>query len=400
MSNPKELRNRLGNPVSGAEFWPRADVVDHLVSDLLEGKGSRRLFALRRIGKTSVLLELERRLKATPGLTVIRIDVQGISRFRDFLSDLFAQIPTEDRLQNARGRIANNPVLQNIMSAVFKRVAGTQAESTPSSFQNEFDHNAAWAGDIEAMLEEAGPIVLIVDELPYMLRNMMRDGYKPWDVERFLATLRNWRMNSGVRMLLSGSVGLSQLSRTENIHVADHIGDLFPVQLPPLARDDAIEMVEALARGRLAESWTRSVSEAIVDASAETWPIFLQYAFDAIVKAKVRDPASIRATIDANVRHALDENFYSQFSTRLSRYQSDEKAARVLLKTVISAHENQVAFEVIDAALAKIDATARRDDLLEALREDDLILFDTEMQVVRAASKLVPIWVRARPWGR
>ena len=59
-------------------------------------------------------------------------------------------------------------------------------------------------------------------------------------------------------------------------------------------------------------------------------------------------------------------------------------------------------FEAIDAALTEAGAGAgeRRDDLLEALREDDFIVFDTESQTVRPASKLVPVWVRARPWGR
>lgn len=394
-----KLRNRLGNPVAGEDFWPRPDVVDTLFKDLVHGKGSRRLFALRRIGKTSVLLELERRLRAHAELTVIRIDVQGLSRFRDFLSQLFEAIPAETRLQRARHKIASNSVVQALLPGVWKRLSGTETPPA-SSFQNEFDHNAAWGGDIEAALAEAGPIVLIVDELPYMLRNMMRDGYKPWDVERFLATLRSWRMNCSVRVLLAGSIGLAQLSRIDHVHVADHIGDIIPVRLPPLPRSEAIAMVEALARGEGVEGWSRALSEAIVEASAETWPIFLQYGFAAVAKSGVRDPNTVKATIDSDVRQALDETFYQQFSTRLSRYAGDEKAVRTVLKTVVAAGSEPAAFQAVDEALAKAGAIERRDDLLEALREDDFVVFDTEAQTVRPASKLVPIWVRARAWGR
>ncbi len=400
MNSSRDLRKRLGNPVKGTDFWPRADVVDNLLEDLVEDKGSRRIFSLRRIGKTSVLFELVRRLRERQDLTVIYCDVQGISRFKDFLIKFYEQLPVEGRFKKARQKFAANTVVQGFLAPVLRRVGGSNTVDSSPGFQNEFDHAAAWAGDIEEALKEAGPIVLIVDELPYMLRNMMRDGYKPWDAERFLATLRDWRINCGVRMLLSGSIGFAQLSRLDGVHVADHIGDVVPVRLPPLERSAAVDMVDALARGEGTNGWTQALSEAVVEASAETWPIFLQYGFDAVVKSGVRDPAAVKATIDAGVRQALDENFYQQFTTRLSRYKTDEKAARVILKAVAAVAPEPLTFQAVDEALAKVGAVERRDDVLEALREDDFILFDTETQTVRLASKLVPIWIRARAWGR
>jgi hypothetical protein len=100
------------------------------------------------------------------------------------------------------------------------------------------------------------------------------------------------------------------------------------------------------------------------------------------------------------VRLALDETFYQQFTTRLSRYDDDIKPARAILKAVAANVEQTVSFEALDKALGAIGAIERRDDVFEALREDDFILFDTEAQTVRPASKLVPIWVRSRAWGR
>jgi len=396
------MRVRKGNPVSGDDFWPRTDVVDELYHAIAIERGSRRMFGLRRIGKTSVLLELERRLRKDSGLVVIRIDVQGVKRFRDFLSKLFEQIPNEDKLRETRQRFAANHFVRALLPALVARIAGpaAQPQSPLTGFTNEFEHNSAWEGDIEAALRDTGGVALIIDELPFMLREMTRHGYKPGDVEAFLATLRSWRMNCGVRMLLTGSLGLAQLQRKEKVQVADHVGDLFPVQLPPLGDDDAAEMVDALAEGEKVAGWTRDLSRAVVTASAETWPIFLQYGFDAVAKANVRDPAAVKATIDGRVRQPLDETFYAQFATRLSRYDEDEKPARVLLRLVAASAPEPTAFDAIDVALEKAGAIDRRDDLLEALQEDDLIVFDTESATVRPASKLVPIWVRARTWGR
>lgn len=398
METPSTLQGRIGNPVRGEDFWPRPDVVDPLFRDLVENRGSRRIFSLRRIGKTSVLLELERRLRAKPDLVVVHCDVQGIHRFKDFLGKVFEQLPTGGRFDDARKGLTNNPVLRTAVAGIWSRWTGSTPQA-PTGFLNEFDHSAAWAGDIRTALVQAGPIVLLVDELPFMLRNMMKSGYAANDAERFLATLRDWRMNCGVRMLFSGSIGFAQLARHDRVAVADHIGDVLPVTLPPLARDDAIAMVEALAQGERADGWTPALSAAVVDASAETWPIFLQCGLDAVVRAGVRDPDRVAAAIDAGVRQTLDETFYQQFTTRLSRYGADEKPARIVLKTIAASGEPQT-FAAVDTALDKSGALERRDDLLEALREDDFVVFDTDAQTIRPASRLVPVWVRARPWGR
>ncbi len=392
------MRVRLGNPVTGEEFWPRPDVVDSLYRALAENEGSRRLFGLRRIGKTSVLLELQRRLVERPELQVIRIDVQALSRFRDFAAKVFEAISGEDRLKKVSNHLSRHPAAQAILSAAWTRFAGKEAPTPVPNFVNEFEHVAAWSGGIEDALRAAGPVVLIIDELQFMLRNMLTNSYKPRDVESFLATLRSWRMNAGVRMLLSGSLGLGQLKRRDRVEIADHIGDLYPESLPPLPRDEAIRMVDALAQGEKVADWRRELSEAVVDASAETWPIFLQYGFDAARKAGAFEAAAIKAVIDSRVRRALDETFYEQFNARLSRYEADLKPARAILKAV--AAKDAASFEALEEMLSAMGAIESRDDLFEALREDDFLLFDTEAQMVRAASKLVPIWVRSRAWGR
>jgi hypothetical protein len=396
-SPPRKIRTRIGNPVTGEDFWPRHDIVNDLFDDLANEKGSRRLFGLRRIGKTSVLLEVERRLRERSDLTVVRIDVQGVRRFKDFLNTLIKELPAAGRLRQARQKLGSDPAFLAVVNALLARLNQNAAQA---SFQSEFEHQAFWAGDIEGALKEIAPLVLILDELPFMLRDMLKVGYKPSDVEQFLATLRGWRMNCGVRMLLSGSLGFAQLARVDGVAVADHIGDVHPERLPPLGDEQALALVEALARGADIEDWTPKLSRAIVDASAETWPIFLQCGFDAVAKSGERDPAKVKAVIESKVRHSLDETIYEQFATRLSRYKTDEKPARVVLKTIVATAPEAASLQDVDKALGAINAMDRRDDLVEALCDDDFLLLDTEAQTLRPASKLVPIWVRARAWGR
>lgn len=108
------------------------------------------------------------------------------------------------------------------------------------------------------------------------------------------------------------------------------------------------------------------------------------------------------AIIEREVRPILDETFYKQFATRLARYEEDEAAARAILRAVVGAGVQPATFAAIDDRVKKVspEALKKRDDLLEALGEDDFIQLETAAQVARPASRLVPIWVRSRAWGR
>jgi len=391
------MQYRVGNPVIGGDFWPRPDVVDDIHARLTKHEQSVRLFGLRRIGKTSVLLELERRLREGGSLTVVRIDAQAFRRFGDFLAAIVGELPEGRATERLRTAASNNPMLKSLFSAALRKI-GVENERE-AGFQNEFSHQAFWSGNIQEMFRNAGSLVLLIDELPYMIRNMLVSGiYKPNDIESFLAELRGWRMNAGVRMVLAGSLGLAQIRRMYDVSVNDHIGDIHPRSLPPLMPDDAKAMVEELVRGEGGEGWTPELTKAVVDTAGDTWPIFLQLGCKAILDAGIRDPGQVAGEIARSVRPIADEQFHTQFSTRLSRYGEDERAARTILRTVVRAEP--VGFDLIDKALEEIDALERCDDLLDALREDDFIEFDTEARTVRTASRLVPVWVRSRSWGR
>ncbi len=386
------LHCTFGGPILGRDSWPRPEVVDRLFDALMSRNGCR-MFGLRLIGKSSVFLDLERRLRARHGLTVISINLQGICCFKDFLGALLREIPATKFAAKARRFVARIPLLNTLAGALVLRFTRSKA----TDFGGEFERHAAWAGDIGAALNKAGPVVLILDELPIMLRNMMADGYKPADAERFLATLGRWRDTHGVRLLLSGSIGLAQVARTHGVAIGDWVGGLPQVPLPPLSRSEAIGMVDALARGQGLTDWTTALSEAVVDASDETWPIFLRHGFDAAVRAKARTPAEVVAAVQRDARRALADDFYQQFFTRLARYGRKQiKAARIILK---AATAEPVPFAVVDKQLTKSGAFDLRDDLLDALCEDDFIVIDTEARTLRAASKLVPIWVRSHSWG-
>ena len=389
------MRNIIGQPVSGDDFWKRPEVTDQIVEHLAAGTANIKMFGLRRIGKSSVLRDLVTTLRAR-GLTVIHVDTQKHTQFRPLMADIVEALPTGGKATEIRKGLSNN----KLVSWLIDRSAEAFGATTKTEgFVNEFNHHAAWSGEIEALLKASGPVVLILDELPIMARNMLRSGYRAIDIEQFLATLRSWRFECNVRMLFAGSLGFGALERDHEVNIRDNISDLAVVPIPPLDRETAIEFVAKLAESSGFGDWNRKLSEAIVDESAELWPIFLQFGFDAAKRSGTRQPEAIASIMGTGVREQLDENFYSQFRTRLARYGDQEPAARMILK-MVSTEGGSTSFAAIDEALEAKGWLDLRDDLLEYLKDDDFIEVNTRDAVVNVASKLVPVWVRARAWGR
>lgn len=394
------MRNVIGPPAAGVDFFERPEIVGRLVDDLTDGRGSRRMFGLRRIGKSSISLEVQRQLSSQQDITVALLDVQGLTRFDGFLAALLRELPDREDLALNRAKIFGQPWVKKLFAAT-TAVVTKEVPEPQRDFVNEFAHTQLWAGDIGALLTKIQPLVLIVDELPFMLRNMLEHGYQKADIEQFMAQLRFWRHKCGVRMLMTGSLGFGQLQRDHAINLGDSIGDLVPISVPPLSREDAISMTNRLVEGEKLRDWTREHSEALVDGVAETWPVFIQAALDEVRRTGERDLSALRQGPSAEARRALDETFYSQYQTRLQRYQALRPITQQVLRGLSHAPDTRLSFDEILALVGghAEDTAEVRDTVLTALEEDDFVVLDTAGREVQLANRLVATFIASRPWG-
>ena len=81
------MRNIVGPPVSGEDFWDREEVIE-LIRNSLK-KQSVLLSAPRRFGKTSIMRKIyEDSMDYLP----IFIDVEGLERPEEFISILISEV--------------------------------------------------------------------------------------------------------------------------------------------------------------------------------------------------------------------------------------------------------------------------------------------------------------------
>lgn len=392
----RNLKRLYGGAATGEYYWPRPDITDPIIDAVRAGE-SISLFGLRRTGKSSVLLEIQRVLNES-GVTSRYVDVQGRDRVDPIVTALISAIPATQ----AGTKFANALAAPRINKAIelFNRVIGRPNSAPPKPL--EVLHQIELIkGDLGILLAaQTNKIVLIIDELPYLIVNMLDAGVSANNVNAFLATLRSWRHEGRVSMLFAGSMGLQWLFRERGI-ARENFNDLVPYTTPPpLHEDDARDMLRALATGEECDWMSDEIIDAIMAESAARYPSFLQFAFGRVKGHNARSVADVVRVFEAHIRPSLDEDFYDQFDTRLARYDKIEKeAARTVLRRIDADYPDVTPLSGIDDLLSSSDQSLR-DHLLLSLVEDGFVRVDTRNRTVTFSSPLVHTWWQSKPYRR
>ena len=217
------------------------------------------------------------------------------------------------------------------------------------------------------------------------------------NVNTLLAGLRHWRAAPRVGMFFTGSVGLRGLAKQYGIN-ANHLNDTIILALPPLDAAEAPAMLRALVAGTGAAPWTPEVEQAVLDRLVSTYPGVMQYAFSQLHQARVATPDEVDAVFRNHIRPGIERNFFAQFRERMNRY--DKELRRQLdhaLKLVAAAPDEAGLDEA--AFHAAFEPAAEAEDVIEILREEGFLAFDSETRMLRFADGLVVAWWKGRPKG-
>jgi hypothetical protein len=392
----QQLKRHYGNPVSGDHFWPRPDVTQPIVEALLAGE-SIKLFGLRRTGKSSIMLEVEAALR-NAGRKPIYVDVQGNDRVDQLCARLVAALPASNTASKLTQALASDRVGKGI--SVIQNLLG-RAQQTPPRPTAILQRIELIKGDLTKLLAQQNrSIILLIDELPFLIDNMLDRGVPLADVNGFLATLRSWRQDGQLPMFLSGSIGLSWLIRERGI-AREHFNDLIKTLTPPpLEPNDARAMLKALAAEEDCTWMTDDIITVILAESAVNYPSFLQFAFGRLKDRKARTAEDVRRIFAGYIRPSLDEDFYAQFNTRINRFDAEHRAVvREILRLIDKNGDRPTDLATIDHALGSYEVIDR-DDILSMLVEDGFITADTKAQTVAFSSPLIRTWWQSKPYRR
>jgi len=313
------MRITIGAPVTGADFFPRDDVIAALERGL---EGEHILFlAPRRTGKTSLLRRLENQPPA--GAKAIFINLERFTHPKQWIE------------QMAKALRKDSQFVQKM-----KKVGGWLSRIESDSFKlAETD----WTDSADAFLEELNrldrPVLFLLDEFPIMI-NLFARKHSELEAENALRWFRCWRqenLGGQVRFLLTGSIGLDSVVR--RLGFPDAINDLRRQELWPLQAAEAIALTRQLVCDNcgLEAPFAAELAQAFLDLAGPAWPYFLQL-FVAELQDATPLPTSTVAVkplydrIVFSKRNTYSENMWKRLNDVFAAPLAE--AARAVLKLI------------------------------------------------------------------
>ena len=240
------------NWVDGERFFDRETELRLLRERMASGTHTL-LTAQRRMGKTSLVRELLRRLDEEGETATVFVDLEGAMDAADAITEMATQARS---VRSVRSRMAS--WLTSTLRDVRDNVEELGVSELRVKLRAGLDAgNWQRTGDqmFEALASHDYPVVLAIDELPILVNRLLKGHEYYITSERRAATdsLMAWlRKNSQthqgrVTLIISGSVGLEPVLRQARLSAHGNV--YVPFDLLPWSQETAAECLAALARG-------------------------------------------------------------------------------------------------------------------------------------------------------
>ena len=350
----------------------------------------------RRMGKTSIVRELGRRLQLEEWV-VLFTDVEGATCAEDVIADIAQALhPVASRVATGLRWFTEN--VEEVSALEFRRKirAGLNAGN--------------WRRRGEQLIRECAlrgqRVLLVIDELPILLKRILdRDGDGSRRVDEFLSWLRGamQAIDAGSPVLIvSGSIGLAPL--VQRLGIPDRINYLDPLRLGPWDRHASTACFDLLAANhglRVEEG----VADAVYDTIGLGIPHHVQSFFARLrefavmnnrERVTVADVATVYRTV---LLGPAGQNDLVHYQTRLKEALEDDLhtiAMEILADAAIRGAFTPTARRCLEQCYAPVaaDVPGRITDVLDVLVHDGYL--EDADEGFRFPSRLLRDWWSAR----
>lgn len=355
---------------------------------LLELGVSVQMLAPRRVGKTWLMRDVERALKAKGWLTIF-CDVEGMRTQDEFLRDLCKKIEEQSSVAEA---------INTQFKFRIRQLLGNDIEGHPLHAIGKVDAKPFSEALVASLHDKHDRAVILIDEIALFVSSLI--AADPAATVDFLYHLRKLRQNyPNVRWLLTGSIGLDAVARRHNLGGA--LVDLDTFSLEPFSKTEARRYLEQLCAQKRVR-WPFKLDQAGFDHLAEQlgWlaPFYLELIANGI-RTSGTAPATI-AEIDAAFEQLLSDKFRIRFAPWQEHLSKNFPSAdRDFLRAILEICAAQPAGEQVATMQAKLPgafAGKTKRDLMDALTalSNDGFLVERDGRWAFCSGLLRRYWVK------
>ena len=395
------MRNITGQAVMGDDLYGREYELSRLWECFEQGEHVLML-APRRVGKTSLMLELRRAPREN--WAVVFVDVQRDEGAADCIAAILAALAAIPSFRNRFEAFPYSSAVKDILGRLSTTVdTGVLRVELKSAIGREWSNAAE---HLQARLmrqpDADGKLLIVVDELPILVSRMLHTDGRKGEAELLLSWFRQLRqapeLRDRVHTLVGGSIGLEGVLR--RVGLSGLINDLTPFRVDSWDRSTATAFLHALGENRGFRLNNLSIVR-ILELLRDPVPYHIQLFFSALRDDCKGDAASMS-------REVIDQCFNDRLAGPSGIAHLDHYATRLAI--ALDAHEHDVAINILGSAcrrnsgasLAEFEESIRRDEptfwsVLRDLEADGYLTRDEDRLEFR--SNLLREWWRKR-YGR
>ena len=236
------MKNIVGKPVSGDNFFPRNSVIEKIYRKL-DGGDNLFMAAPRRVGKTSIMYWLKDNPRKN--YVFIYVNTESINSIEDFFKKLFDELLESDAI---KGLIKASEKSKTIFETITKHLKNIKVYGVEVAFNNE-EKTGNFSNEFKSLLEkldtEGVHIVMMIDEFPSTIENIKALKGNA-EAIYFLQLNREMRQipNSSIQFIYTGSIGLPIV--VSRIEAPTSINDLNTIEVTSLSEQEGEALAVAL----------------------------------------------------------------------------------------------------------------------------------------------------------
>lgn len=240
------MESVAGAPVVGEDLFGRERELAHIWR-MLERGAHVLMTAPRRAGKTSLMRELERNPR--DGWIVAYADVEACTEPGGIIAEILGEIVKKKEFKQK---------FRDMMSDLFAEAASWIGSISVATFKAEIRSvmRSSWkrkAEKFQNRLHSLTPdnckLLIIIDELPIPINNMLKNEAQKNEAEVFLSWLRKLRQDQKLRnkvhTLVGGSIGMEGVVR--RMKKSSLINDMTTYHLPSWSKETAARFLRKLS---------------------------------------------------------------------------------------------------------------------------------------------------------